>query len=179
MTALYGDPPVQLTDLPGVQQVFGRFGVNIRLDIDRSTVVTIDELQTLVFALDYGSDYVYMWAGNQIALARLQLSPTVYWWASVIAAYRLAMYRQGAVPASLQAEYEATLSLLREVYYGTFRPASMPSRSGAGAAIDPQTMDLRFRLKQMRTEQTLSDGPVQLSPVRREIISQYVYERDM
>lgn len=171
--------PVQLTDLAGVQQVFGRNGVNIRLDADRSTVVSTAENAVLTFCLNYGSELTFAYCGTRIGILRLQNSWLAYWWASIIAAYLLAMFRQGAIPASLQAEYEATLRLLEQIHVGQFKPASMPNLSGSGSSIDNIRMDNRFRVKQMRVEQTISDGhQAQASPVAVEILSQYIFERN-
>ncbi len=159
--------PVQLTDRAGVQQVLGRCGVDIRLDADRTTVISSAELETLTFCMNYGSELTFAYCGTRYPIIELQKSWLVYWWASICSAYLLTMYRCGAVPASLQSEYEATLALIGQVSTGKFKPASMNSSSGSGTAVINVRYDPRYRTKVMREEQSISDSWQQVKSPRR------------
>lgn len=167
--------PVLLTDREGVEGVLGRCGVDAKLDVDRNGVVSATELEQLTFSINYASELTLAWCGKRYAIDKLAGSWLAYWWASTIAAYRLAIYRCGAVTASLQAEFEAVMELFRQVHVGQFQPASMLSSSGAGVAMDNLRLDPRYRTKQLRVEVSISDGHRdQKSPKRTDILGTWI-----
>jgi hypothetical protein len=176
-------PPVQetlLTDDAGIEQVFGRCGVMARLDVDRTNRLNVGEEAVRTYAKCYGTGVVYDFLGGRYSLAELSLHWPTYWWTSVIAAHNLAVFRCGSIPASLQAEYETTVNMLKLVQSGQLRLASIVGTSGTGVSIDNQRMDPRYAIKQMRVVDALSDGPPQQSPRREDIRARYaaLYERD-
>lgn len=174
-------PPTTLTDVltdrTGIERVLGRLGVDVRLDVDATSVVSAAEEAQLTFAAQYGTEFVYNRAGGRYSMTQLVNSWEVYWWASAIAAHLLSFYRVGAIPAVLQWEFERVEAILMDVMNGVYRLFSLASRSGTGVALDNMRLDPRFAYKQLRVETTISDGPrVQLSPQIRDIASQYFIE---
>lgn len=173
-------PTEYLTDDAGIEQVFGRCGVNARLDANRNRQIGVDEEEIRSFAKSYGTEFVLAWCVGRYDASQLGASWLVYWWASVIAAYNLSIYRCGSIPASLQAEYEATSAILEKVQNGQFRLAHLPSKSGTGASLDNVRLDPRYRVKQQRVVAAISEGPPQRSPRREDITANIVapLERD-
>lgn len=168
-------PATLLTDRDGVQQVLGRTGVDKRIDVDRTRVLSAAEQATLTFCLNYGTEFTWAWCGNRITLTTMATSWLFYTWSSIVAAYLLCLYRAGSVPASLQSEYEATLALFEKIHNGSFKPASVAAASGAGVAIDNVRYDPRYRNKTIRVQQSISDGhQQQRSPVRVDIPGRFI-----
>lgn len=167
--------PFQLTDRDGVETIMGNCGVNAKLDVDRNGIISSTELLKLTWAINYGSEYTLAWAGRRYSVTQLSQSWLSYWWASAVAAYRLSIYRCGAVTAALQAEVDSVVEMLKQIHAGLFSPASMLSSSGAGVALDNIRLDPRYRTKQMRIEVSISDGHKdQKSPRRNDILGTYI-----
>lgn len=172
-------PETMLTDRAGVQQVLGRCGVDIRLDADRTGVVSAQEEAILTDSLRFGTEFVHALLGGRFALAQLAKSWLIYRWASIIAAQNLCLYRCGNVPASLQAEFERAENYLQLIMSGQMPLASIASKSGTGVSMDNMRMDGRFGAKQLRVETTISDGSrVQRSPQIMDIPTRYIPERN-
>lgn len=172
-------PTIMLTDRAGVEQILGACGIDLRINVSRTTVVSTSELTILTFCLNYGTEETIAYCGTQYRAATLAKSWLAYTWASTIAAYLLCHFQTGSVPASLQSLYDMTMALLEKIHNAQFRPASMPSLSGAGVALDNLRLDPRWSRKGLRRESTISDGHRdQKSPVHEDIASLYLFERD-
>lgn len=172
-------PDVLLTDRTGIERVLSQAGVDARVNVSRTTVVSDAEEAEVTHVAAYASDLVQNLVGNRYAAADLATSYLVYTWASVIAAYELCLYQAGFVPQALLSEYEQVLDRLQKVGAGQDRLASIPSSQGAGVAMDNLRLDPRFRYKQLRRERTISDGPSrQASPAIEDITNLYLFERN-
>ena len=173
-------PSTLLTDQTGIESVLGAYGVQWRLDVDKTTVVSATEQLRLTLAINIASDMVINSMNNRYSVTAMAASYMVYWWASVVGAYNLSMFSAGSVNAALQSEYETTMQWLMSVDSGSFRPAGMKSLSGSGAHLDNIRLDPRFRTQQARKQPIISETTPQRSPERVDIDSQYIgaIERD-
>ncbi len=150
-----------LADRDGVEQVLGVCGVNVRIDADRTGVVTAAETRVLTNALQYGTSYVYNRIGQRYSFAEASENWEVWWWASVCATHMLCLFRCGVPPAAVQSEFERVDALLMLVANGQYRPWGMRSRSGSGVSWDGMRLNPRARYKQLVREVSISDGPRQ------------------
>ena len=132
--------------------------MNLRLDDDGTTVVTTYEYARLTRIIYFATQEVDMYLANKYLRVDLQNSYLIYYWASIIAAYRLTQRRCGNVPQSLQSEYEGVMELLLKIQRGELPIAGMPGKNGVGISLSNVRMDPFFRTKGQRVETQISDS---------------------
>ena len=171
-------PPNIYTSREYVEAIMGVCGVNLRINDSETTVISAVEESYLNYAIYVASATVDMYLSNRYAPALMLTNMTVINWATIMAAYRVAIRRCGSAPASLQWEYEQTMDMLKQVQDGTLPISNIPSLSSPGASLSNVRLDPRFPFKQLRVEGQLSDSTPTRAPVVKDIPGQFWIDRN-
>lgn len=150
-------PSTRLADRAGMEDVLGETGIDLRLDDNRSGVVTTSEESRLTRACYWADAMVTGFYLSKYDPTGLAANWAVYHWCNVFAVYRICPRRGNAVPSSIGAMYQETVELLVDLQAGRTVLSNVAQRGSPSISVSNLRLDGRYHTRQLRVQPTISD----------------------
>ena len=140
------------------------------------TAVGLQEAQFFGFAVNVGSERVDRFCLTQYDASDLTGSWTVWFWATIVAAYWLMSRRGNAIPASLEAYYQEATQEMILMKQGTLPIPGVPFRNELAPSWSNVRLDGHYSIRQLRVQRPLSERSPAQFPQKTDLLSDILVE---
>lgn len=166
-------PSVLLTDQASIVGLLSEFGVTLAVDDDQSGAADSTEQGWITTAINVGSATVLRYCQPLYDGDDLKGSASVWEWATVLASVRLRRRRMNPLPEELLAYRDEVMADLRVVYAGEMKVEDIGERTTDAPGWSVQTLDPRYRGKQLRVQRRMSEQTPRQRPVARDMPGEF------